>query len=86
MKIARTVKFKKAWKQLNEQDKKLARKAIENLANDVRYPSLRVKKIEGTEDVWEARASLSIRMTFKIGKDVITLRNIGQHDKTLKQL
>lgn len=85
MKIARTDKFKKAWKQLDEQDKKMARKAIENLVRDICYPSLRVKKMEGAEDIWEARASLSIRITFKIGNDVVTLRNIGQHDKTLRQ-
>ena len=83
--IARTAKFKKAWKQLNEEEKALARKAIRNLAIDIRYPALRTKKIKGTEHVWEARASRSLRLTFQIEGDTILLRNIGHHDETLER-
>ena len=83
MKIARTESFKKAWKQLSGEQKSLARKAIEHLVTDIRYPALRVKKIKGTEYVWEARVSRSLRMTFQIEGDIIILRNIGQHDETL---
>jgi mRNA interferase RelE/StbE len=85
MKIARTDRFKKAWSLLNDSDKKSARKAIENLAANVNYPSLRVKKIKGTDKLWEARASRSLRMTFEIDTNTIVLRNIGHHDQTLKQ-
>ena len=85
MKIARTDRFKKAWSLLSERDKKPARKAIENLAANVNYPSLRVKKMKGTDKLWEARASHSLRITFEIDADTIVLRNIGQHDQTLKQ-
>lgn len=83
MRIARTGSFKKAWKQLSEEQKALARKAIENLIVDMRYPALRVKKIKGTGNIWEARVSRSLRMTFQIKRDIIALRNIGQHDETL---
>jgi mRNA interferase RelE/StbE len=83
MRIARTVRFKKAWKELNEDEKELARKAITNLAEDMRYPALRVKKMQGVKGVWEARASRSLRMTFQIVRDLIILRNIGHHDETL---
>lgn len=38
MQIARTENFKKAWKELTEEQKALARKAIENLLTDIRYP------------------------------------------------
>jgi mRNA-degrading endonuclease RelE of RelBE toxin-antitoxin system len=83
MKIARTESFRKAWKQLSEEQKALARKAIDNLMKDIRYPALRVKKIRGTEYIWEARVSRSLRMTFQIEGGIINLRNIGQHDETL---
>ena len=83
MRIARTENFKKVWKQLREEQKALAWKAIDNLINDIRYPSLRVRKIKGTQNIWEARASRSLRMTFQIEGDIIILRNIGQHDETL---
>jgi len=83
MRIARTATFKKAWKQLNEDDKALGRKAIKNLAIDIRYPALRVRKIKGTRHIWEARASRSLRLTFHIEGDTIILRNVGHHDETL---
>jgi mRNA interferase RelE/StbE len=83
MRIARTENFNKAWKRLDEDQKALARKAIGNMTRDIRYPALRVKKIKGTENIWEARVSLSLRITFQIDSDIITLRNIGQHDETL---
>jgi mRNA interferase RelE/StbE len=83
VRIARTEGFKKAWNQLTDEQRTLARKAIENLIADMKYPSLRVKKIKGTKNIWEARASRSLRMTFQIEGDTIVLRNIGQHDETL---
>ncbi len=83
MKIARTERFKKAWEQLAINEKSLARKAITNLARDIRYPALRVKKIKGVEGIWEARVSLSLRITFQIVGDAILLRNIGRHDETI---
>ncbi len=83
MRIARTVRFKKAWKELNEDEKELACKAITNLAENMRYPALRIKKMQGVKGIWEARASLSLRITFQIVGDLIILRNIGHHDETL---
>jgi mRNA-degrading endonuclease RelE of RelBE toxin-antitoxin system len=85
VKVARTARFKKAWEQLDRQEKALARKAITNLATNLRYPALRVKKIKGTGNIWEARASLTLRITFQIEGDIIVLRNIGRHDETLER-
>jgi len=85
MRIARTEGFKKAWEQLNKEEKELARKAIRNLAIDIRYPALRVKKIRRTEHIWEARASRSLRLTFQVVGGTIILRNIGHHDETLER-
>ncbi|MBI2830984.1 MAG: hypothetical protein HYX79_01855 [Chloroflexi bacterium] len=84
MKITRTAKFKKAWVELSEEEKDLARKALKNLATDLRYPALRVKKMQGVEHIWEARVSRSLRMTFEIQGNTIILRNIGRHDETLE--
>ena len=85
MRIAQTARFKKAWKQLNAEEKALVQKAITNLAMDVRYPALRAKKIKGTVGIWEARVSRSLRLTFQIDGDTIILRNIGHHDETLER-
>ena len=83
MKIAQTARFKKAWEQLTKGEKTSAGKAITNLAVNIRYPALRVKKIKGTEDIWEARASYSLRITFQIEGNTIILRNIGHHNEAL---
>ncbi|MEW6142890.1 MAG: type II toxin-antitoxin system RelE/ParE family toxin [Chloroflexota bacterium] len=83
MRIARTERFKRAWKRLTKDEKNQARKALEKLVADMRYPSLGVKKIKGAEHVWEARASRSLRLTFQVDEDKIVLRNIGHHDETL---
>ena len=83
MRLARTDRFKRAYQKLKLDDQGLTDKAIRFLAADPRHPSLRVKKIKGTQDVWEARVSRSIRMTFEMRGDLILLRNVGQHDEAL---
>jgi mRNA interferase RelE/StbE len=83
MKIARTARFKKAWGQLTGAEKESARKAISNLSSNIRYPSLRARKIKGAENIWEARVRYSLRMTFQIEGSTIILRNIGRHNATL---
>lgn len=45
-----------------------------------RHPSLRIKKMEGAGDIWEARITRSYRFTFHIDQGVCVLRRIGTHD------
>jgi len=49
------------------------------------YPGLRVKKLKGTNDIWEARVSKRLRITFNMTVDTITILNVGEHDKVLKK-
>jgi hypothetical protein len=58
--------------------------ALGRLAADPRHPSLRVKKLQGSFDVWEARASDELRITFELIDRGLRLRNVGHHDATLK--
>jgi mRNA interferase RelE/StbE len=85
VKITRTEHFKKAWSELTGEQKALSRKSIDTLVRDIGYPGLRVKKIKGTKDIFEARVSRTIRLTFQIDKGSILLRNIGQHDETIER-
>lgn len=82
MRIARTERFKAAYMELTPSNRQQAWKAIRLLRENPCHPGLRVKKIKGTEGIWEARVSRSIRMTFEVHGDLIILRNIGEHDKT----
>ena len=84
MNFIATSRFKRAYKSLPEEVKMGVKEALRMLAVNTRHPSLHVKKIKGTKDIWEARASLDCRITFQIVKDYFILRNVGHHDPTLK--
>ena len=60
------------------------KKKLDIMAEDPRHPSLRTKKVRGQIDIFEASITMDIRMTWQYTKDGIFLRNIGEHDKTLK--
>jgi mRNA interferase RelE/StbE len=55
------------------------------LAGILCHPSLRVKRMQSTDYIWEAGAGLSIRLTFEMHGDLIVLRNVGAYDETLKK-
>jgi mRNA-degrading endonuclease RelE of RelBE toxin-antitoxin system len=84
MNFIETARFKKAYKALPNEVKERLKQALKTLLTNHKYPSLRVKKIKGTQDIWEARVSLDYRLTFQILKDCFILRNLGHHDPTLK--
>jgi mRNA-degrading endonuclease RelE of RelBE toxin-antitoxin system len=85
MRIAYTDRFRRAYAALVDRDAERVRKALGLLAVDPRHPGLRVKKMQGTERIWEARASKSLRITFEVEGDWILLRNVGAHDATLRR-
>jgi mRNA-degrading endonuclease YafQ of YafQ-DinJ toxin-antitoxin module len=63
--------------------KKALKKKLDLLADNPKHPSLRTKKIKGSEGIFEASINMDIRMTWEFYEDGILLRNIGKHDKTL---
>jgi hypothetical protein len=85
MRLSRRPRFVEAYANLTSDERERVDKALRLLADDWRYPSLQVKRVLGTEGVWEARASLSLRITFELAGDSIILRNVDSHDKTLHE-
>ncbi len=85
MRLQYTDRFQRAYAELSDEDAEQVKKAIRLLVHDPRHPSLHVKKMQGTQDIWEARASRSLRMTFEMHGDLLILRNVGAHDQTLKK-
>lgn len=83
MRLFYSARFQRAYAELDDEQVELAKKALRLLTSNPRHPSLRVKKMQGTADIWEARASRSLRLTFEMRGDVILLRNVGAHDETL---
>ena len=83
MRFILTGRFKDAYRSLPDSLRKKADKAFRLLAENPRHPSLRLKKIEGTPGIWEARIDRGCRMTLETRADAFILRNIGKHDETL---
>lgn len=81
----RTERFKRSYRNLEPAERELVRKALKQLAADRTYPGLRVKRVQGTDGIWEMRAGRDIRITFEISEDAYTLRNVGHHDATLRK-
>ena len=80
-----TEQFEQAYEKLTNAEKRSVRKALTLLGDNPKYPSLRVKKMEGKQNIWEARPSKRLRMTFEIVGETIFMRNVGEHDKVLKR-
>jgi mRNA-degrading endonuclease RelE of RelBE toxin-antitoxin system len=84
----RSERFKRAFQSLPKEVQKKAARALRLMAEDMFYPSLVVKKVQGYTGVWEARVDIKYRLTFQVeqkgGETICTLRNIDNHDECLK--
>jgi mRNA-degrading endonuclease RelE of RelBE toxin-antitoxin system len=78
-------RFLQSVKELPEDVKRTLKKKLDIIADNPLHPSLRTKKIKGREHLFEATITTSIRMTWEYFEDGILLRNIGEHDRTLKR-
>lgn len=78
-------RFRRAYRSLTLEEQKRVQKALRLMDEDLRHPGLRIKRIRGTQNIWEARASRALRLTFEVEGESIILRNVGVHDATLKK-
>ena len=84
MKLARTEKFKRCYSDLPAEVRKITDRKLMLFQRNPHHPSLRVKKMKGTQNIWEASITMNYRFTFELYKDVILLRIIGKHDEALR--
>ena len=80
MKLARTARLARDFRSLPTDIQRRAAKQLQLLLNNPRHPSLRIKKMEGAQDIWEGRISKGYRFTFLVRHDTYILRRIGTHD------
>ena len=85
MEVLFTEQFEQAYETLTSAEKRSVRKALALLGDNPKHPGLRVKKMEGRKNIWEARPSKRLRMTFEMTGETIIIRNVGEHDKVLKR-
>jgi mRNA interferase RelE/StbE len=88
MKLEFTERFKRSFKKLAPESQGSFQTQLQKfLANPTPpyHPSLRIKKIQGTDRIFELTVTMKVRLTFEFTKEGILLRNIGEHDFTLKK-
>jgi mRNA interferase RelE/StbE len=80
-----TERFKKSFAKLSANEKSQTRAKLGLLSQNPTHPSLRTKRIQGTENLYECSVNMDIRMIWYIeGSKIIMLLDIGHHD-ILKQ-
>jgi mRNA interferase RelE/StbE len=79
VKIRRTNSFLKDYKLLPENIQSRVDKQLNLLLKDSRHPSLRLKKLKGT-NIFEVRVTKGYRLTFGYREGVLELRRVGTHD------
>ncbi|MES0446401.1 MAG: type II toxin-antitoxin system RelE/ParE family toxin [Desulfobacterales bacterium] len=84
MKIRRTNSFNKDYRGLPSEIRNRVDKQLHYLLENPRHPSLRLKKLKGT-DKFEIRVSKGYRMTFRYVDQILELRRVGTHDLLRKE-
>ena len=85
MEIIFTGRFEQAYEKLSRSEKESVQKALSLLESNLKYPSLHIKKLECIRDVWEARPSKRLRLTFQMEGETIIVRNAGEHDRVMRR-
>jgi mRNA-degrading endonuclease RelE of RelBE toxin-antitoxin system len=79
VKIRRTDAFLRDYRALPIEIRERVEKQLRLLLEDFRHPSLRLKKLKGT-DKFEIRISKGYRLTLRFDKEHLALRRVGTHD------
>ena len=76
-----TDRFRKHYRKLTQEEKGQLKRKLRLLAEDPMYPSLRCKRIQGTEDLFECSVNMDIRIIWSYeGDTLILLLDVGHHD------
>jgi mRNA interferase RelE/StbE len=72
--------FDRSFKRLPKRIQSEVLEKLERFLEDPAHPSLRVKRIRGTDRLWELSITMNYRLTFEADEDRVLLRRIGTHD------
>ena len=79
MKEARTSGFKRVYRKLPSSTQRACDKQIHFLITDIRHPSLRAKKYDESQGIWQARVTNNVRFYFLIVGTTYLLLDIERH-------
>lgn len=83
-KLKYTKDFEKNLKFLTKQEQKLVANKLKLLIQDPFYPSLRTKKVQGLDSVFEMSVNMDIRILWKYENGIIILLlDVGHHKNIL---
>ncbi|MCL2170959.1 MAG: cytotoxin [Defluviitaleaceae bacterium] len=83
--FAYSARFKKHYQKMSATEKKQITNKLVLLSKDPYHPSLRTKRIQGTEKLFESSANMDVRIIWYYeGAKLIALVDVGHHD-ILKQ-
>jgi mRNA interferase RelE/StbE len=77
--IRRSNAFLRDYQKLPTEVRDRVDKQLHLLFENFRHPSLRLKKLVGT-DIFEIRITKGYRLTFRFDKEIVELRRVGTHD------
>lgn len=80
MRFQTTRPFDRDYAEMSAAIKVRVGKQLSLLLANPRHPSLGLKRIRGTDDLWEVRITRSYRMTLQVVGDTYLLRRLGPHD------
>lgn len=74
-------RFKRNLAGFSPSVQKKFKKQVAFLLQDLHYPSLRAKKYNEGEDIWQARVDGNARFYFRVEGDMYVLLDISKHPK-----
>jgi mRNA-degrading endonuclease RelE of RelBE toxin-antitoxin system len=76
-----SARFQKHYKSFSAPEKKQVAKTLALLAENPIHPSLRAKRIQGSENLFEASVNMDIRIIWYYeGDQIIVLLDVGHHN------
>ena len=83
-KLKYTKEFEKNLKSLTKQEQKLVANKLKLLIQNPFYPSLRTKKVQGLDNIFEMSVNMDIRILWKYENGIIILLlDVGHHKNIL---
>lgn len=83
-KLKYTKEFEKSLKVLTRQEQRAVANKLKILVQNPFYPSLRTKKIQGLDSVFEMSINMDLRILWKYENGtIILLLNVGHHKNIL---
>lgn len=75
----RTSRFERSFKKFSKRIRDAFEKQLGFLLKDIRHPSLRAKKYDESQGIWQARVTDNVRFYFLIKGDFYIILDIEKH-------